>query len=76
MLRALGGVLGILQSPPREYLQSGVAIDEAAIGRLIAERAAAKVARNFARADEIRQQLAAQGVELKDSAAGTTWVKA
>ncbi len=47
-----------------------------ALSTCIAARAAAKAAKNFAEADRIRQQLAAQGVALKDSAAGTTWVRA
>ena len=44
--------------------------------QLIDQRAAAKKARDFAAADRIRDELAAQGVVLKDSATGTTWVKA
>jgi cysteinyl-tRNA synthetase len=79
LLRALAGTLGVLQQAPRAFLQAAStdgALDETSIDRLIAERAAAKAAKNFAEADRIRQQLAAQGVELKDSAAGTTWVRA
>jgi len=79
LLRALGGVLGILQQAPRAYLQGGAsagALDEAAIAALIAARAAAKAGRDFAEADRIRQQLADQGVLLKDSPQGTTWVRA
>ena len=75
LLKALGGVLGLLQRPPREYLQGGGALDEATIQTRIAERTAAKAARDFARADSIRQALAAQGVELKDGPQGTTWVR-
>jgi cysteinyl-tRNA synthetase len=76
LLKSLGGVLGILQQPPRRFLQAGTGLDGAAIQEQIDARAAAKRARNFAEADRIRAELAAQGVELKDSAQGTTWVKA
>jgi cysteinyl-tRNA synthetase len=76
LLRALGGVLGILQQAPRAYLQGGAGLDEAAIRQRIDARASAKKARDFALADRIRDELSALGVELKDSPQGTTWVKA
>ncbi|CAG1019168.1 cysteinyl-tRNA synthetase [Burkholderiaceae bacterium] len=76
LLKGLGGTLGFLQGAPRAFLQGGSGVDEARIAQLIAERAAAKQARDFGRADQIRKQLAEQGIELKDSAQGTTWVKA
>ena len=47
--------------------------DDAGIVVLSAERAAAKLVRNFSEADRIRDALADLGVVLKDSAAGTTW---
>jgi len=75
-LKALGGVLGILQQAPRDYLQGGTGLDEVAIQASIGQRAAAKKARDFVLADRIRDELAAQGVELKDTPHGTTWVRA
>jgi cysteinyl-tRNA synthetase len=73
LLKALGGVLGLLQTDPTIYLQSGAGLDEAAIQAQIQARADAKKAKNFAEADRIRNDLLAQGIVLKDSAAGTTW---
>jgi cysteinyl-tRNA synthetase len=73
LLKALGGTLGLLQGEPKAYLRAGATIDEATVAQRIAERAAAKQAKDFARADAIRQELLAQGIVLKDSPSGTTW---
>ncbi len=76
LLRALGGTLGLLQSAPQRFLQGSTAVDERHILQQIDERSTAKQARDFGRADRIRDELAAMGIELKDSALGTTWVRA
>lgn len=76
LLKVLASTLGILQQSPKAYLQGGSGVDETRIQALIAERADAKKNKDFARADQIRKDLAAEGIELKDSAQGTTWVKA
>ncbi len=73
LLKALGALLGLLQTDPTVYLQSGDQFDAAAIQAQIQARADAKKAKNFAEADRIRNELLAQGIVLKDSAAGTTW---
>jgi cysteinyl-tRNA synthetase len=73
-LRALGGVLGILQRSSEEFFQSG--LDPTAIEAMIRGREEARKRRDFAEADRIRKELLAQGVVLEDSAAGTTWRRA
>ncbi len=73
LLKTLGGLLGLLQTDPTAYLQSGAGLDDAAIQAQIQARADAKKAKNFAEADRIRNDLLAQGIVLKDSATGTTW---
>src|SRR5690554_5049717 len=75
-LKALGKILGILQENPEAFLQAGSsnAISAEEVERLIAERIEAKQNKNYARADEIRQQLLAEGVVLEDSrTGGTQW---
>ena len=73
VLKALGGVLGLLQGDPQAFLQAGSALDAAQIAARIDARAAAKAAKNWAEADRIRQELLAQGIALKDGPGGTTW---
>ena len=80
-LKALAGVLGLLQRDPVAFLQAGTAAadgewSETRIEAMIAERTAAKKARDFARADAIRDDMARAGIVLEDSAAGTSWRRA
>ena len=71
-------MLGILDADPDAWftqaLQSDAsALSEAAIEGMVEERLSARRDRNFARADEIRDLLEAQGVVLEDGADGTLW---
>jgi cysteinyl-tRNA synthetase len=76
-LKILGGHLGLLQRPAQEFLQSGdLGISAVEIEELIAKRNAAKKSRDFAVADQIRQDLLASGIVLEDQAGGITiWRK-
>jgi len=78
LLKALAGVIGLLERQPATYLQGGAGgdLDQTTIERLIAERTAAKKARDFSAADRIREQLKAAGIALDDSPQGTTWRRA
>lgn len=73
-LKKLGAVLNILQGDPEAFLKGSTeGLDEAAIEEAIAARAAAKKAKDYAKADEIRKHLAQMGVMLTDTPQGTTW---
>jgi cysteinyl-tRNA synthetase len=72
-LKASAQLLGLLVGSEREWFQGGG--DAEAIEAKIAERSAAKRARDFAAADRIRDELKSQGVILEDGPSGTTWRK-
>ncbi|HEX7402734.1 MAG TPA: cysteine--tRNA ligase [Usitatibacter sp.] len=73
LLKALGGTIGLLQQDPERFLQGGIDLD---VQALIDERNAAKNARNYPRADEIRKHLESRGIVLEDKPGGITeWRK-
>ncbi|MGN0940888.1 MAG: DALR domain-containing protein, partial [Selenomonadaceae bacterium] len=65
-------IIGILE----DKAESGSSDEDAKIDALVNERLAARKAKNWARADEIRDMLKAQGIVLEDSASGTRWKRA
>src|SRR6185312_7522130 len=70
-----GALLGLLQQDPEAWFKQagGAAVDAARVEALLEERRAARAARDFARADAIRAELAAMGVAIEDGAQGTRW---
>jgi cysteinyl-tRNA synthetase len=74
-LRAAGHVMGLLQQDAQDWFRGGTD-DATAIEAAIAERLAARKARDFARADAIRAEWAAKGFAFEDGPQGTTWRRA
>lgn len=77
-LKRLAGILGLLQQDPDSFLKGEDKEGELssdAIEVLIQQRAQAKKDRDFAAADGIRDELAAQGIILKDTREGTSWFR-
>ena len=77
-LKHFGSVLGLLQDDPQAFLQAKMGssddeLDEAAIQNFIDERSEAKKAKNYAKADEIRDHLVSLGISLEDTPQGTIW---
>lgn len=80
-LKGLAGVLGLLERSPQQFLQAavgeGAQTGEDAIVAAIAQRSAAKKARDFALSDKIRAELLAAGIVLEDKPDGSTnWRRA
>jgi cysteinyl-tRNA synthetase len=74
-LRAAGELMGLLTQTPETWFHAG-AEDTDAIEVAIRERLTARKARDFARADAIRADLADRGIILEDGPGGTTWRRA
>ena len=72
-LVSTGRILGLFEQRPAA---DTAGLDAAEIERLIAEREAARQAKDFARADAVRDQLAGMGVAIEDTPGGTVWRKA
>lgn len=77
-LKALGGVLGLLQDNLEQFLQGGNNVDGLSadeINNLISQRKIARETKNWAESDRIRDVLAKHKIQVKDSADGTTWTR-
>lgn len=74
-LLAGGAELGILQQSPSDWfaVDPGGAIDTEQVEDLIAQRVAARAQKNWTRADEIRDELSALGIQIQDGPNGTEW---
>ena len=72
-LLAMDEVLGLGIA---DFKEDALGLGEQQIAQLIEDRKAARKAKDFARADAIRKDLAAKGVILEDAPAGTTWRRA
>ncbi|MBE0494554.1 MAG: cysteine--tRNA ligase [Thiomicrospira sp.] len=78
LLQSLANRLGLLMQTPESFFKGSAGeaqagLSDADIEALISERAQARQDKNWTRSDEIRDQLLADGVELLDSAQGTSW---
>jgi cysteinyl-tRNA synthetase len=69
---AAGALLGLLQKDPEDWAR-GDASEAERIDALVAGRVAARKAKDFAEADRIRKELAAEGIEIMDGPEGSTW---
>ncbi len=72
-LLAAAKLLGVLQNDPEHWFRASFGEQAAEIDALVAERFAARQAKNWAEADRLRDVLAERGVEVMDGAAGSTW---
>lgn len=76
VLKRLGGVLGLLESDPSDFLQSGSDDDVSTIEALIQKRNDARASKDWAAADAARDALTDMGIVLEDGPQGTIWRRA
>ncbi len=72
-ITAAGALMGVLQNDPAHWFRATFGDAAVEIDALVAERVAARHAKNFAEADRLRGVLAERGVEVMDNASGSTW---
>jgi cysteinyl-tRNA synthetase len=72
-LLAAAHLMGVLKEDPEHWFRASFGDQAVEIDRLVAERVAARVAKNYAESDRLRDELAARGVEVMDGACGSTW---
>lgn len=72
-LLAAAKLFGVLQSDPEQWFRASFGEQAVEIDALVAQRVAARVAKDYALSDKLRDDLAARGVEIMDSASGSTW---
>lgn len=73
ILKGLGSLLGLLQQSPVAFLQGGSGAEDVTVDRAIKRREKLRQQGDYEAADRIRQELAAQGIQLEDGSKGTVW---
>lgn len=73
LLKELGGLVGILQSDAESFFKADSSVDVNKVELLIKARQQARVEKNWAEADRIRQELSDMSVAIEDGPNGTTW---
>jgi cysteinyl-tRNA synthetase len=72
-LKALGGIVGLLQRDPQKFMQGEATDSDAWIDERIAARQQARARKDFKAADDIRKELLDKGIVLEDSGSSTAW---
>jgi cysteinyl-tRNA synthetase len=75
LLYILANTIGLLSNNPQQFLQSGVELSAQVIEEMIVKRNQARLDRDFALSDKIRDELLSNNIVLEDSKNGTIWRK-